>query len=65
MRNNIIRKLSTAAAGGVLLTLALTGCGSGSLSGDDAESSPSAAGNSGGAELQKVVVGVQIGRAHV
>ena len=58
MRNNIIRKLSTAAAGGVLLTLALTGCGSGSLSGDEAESSPSAAENSGGAELQKVVVGV-------
>lgn len=54
MRNTITRKLSTAAAGGVLLALAVTGC-SGSPSGSEAESSPS---GSESAELQKVVVGV-------
>lgn len=55
MRNTITRKLSTAAAGTVLLALALTGCSGGSPSGSEAESSPSAGESQG---LQKVVVGV-------
>ena len=57
MGNTITRKLSTAAAGGVLLALALTGC-AGSTSGSDAESSPSGSEGPGSGELQQVVVGV-------
>ncbi|MCQ1999823.1 ABC transporter substrate-binding protein [Arthrobacter zhaoxinii] len=57
MRNTITRKLSTAAAGGVLLALALTGC-SGSTGGSEAESSPSGSESSGTGEMQQVVVGV-------
>ncbi|MCC9173694.1 ABC transporter substrate-binding protein [Arthrobacter sp. zg-Y179] len=58
MRNTITRKLSTAAAGGVLLALALTGCSGGSTAGSDAGSSPSGSESSGSGELQQVVVGV-------
>ncbi|KAD4060018.1 thiamine biosynthesis protein [Arthrobacter yangruifuii] len=58
MRNTITGKLSTAAAGGVLLALALTGCSGGSTAGSDAESSPSGSAGSGSGEMQEIVVGV-------
>jgi len=59
MRHFITRRAARAFALGAVATLALAGCGGGSLSGDESSSSPSASGSAAaGGELEQIVVGV-------
>ena len=59
MRHFISRRAARAFALGAVATLALAGCGGGSLSGDESSSSPSASGSAAaGGELEQIVVGV-------
>lgn len=59
MRHFITGRAARAFALGAVATLALAGCGGGSLSGNESSSSPSASDSAAaGSELEKVVVGV-------